>query len=363
MYEILIDNKLYDEFNVLQQMAKAEGWYRAIVDGKDSYFITVLIDNVPAFSFTAIKINQHTIRIVTKLYSNPRFRNNVKLSLWKSIIDDCVNLFDSPMFHWAKLKIITRHPSLSNWKSMYRKRGWIVEEDSLYQIGNDKTSSTAWKQIYYSGDISLLQRLSMSQQKYREVFGPYNFTQNWSKPAIENAQAIITSPKNCLEIGTFEGRFAVWLAENYNCRVTTIDPFDGSLYNVPQVLFNEAKKNCIHNIKISNCPITLYQDTSLNVLKKLNEKFDFIYIDGSHKASDVLQDLVLSYSLLNKGGVILLDDSVYWKARDHITREFIQDVVESPRIAVDSFIHIHWKDIEVLKLPNNYQTAFRKLND
>ena len=36
------------------------------------------------------------------------------------------------------------------------------------------------------------------------------------------------------------------------------------------------------------------------------EKFDFIYVDGSHQAPDVLVDAVLSALLLRKGGVLVL---------------------------------------------------------
>jgi predicted O-methyltransferase YrrM len=153
------------------------------------------------------------------------------------------------------------------------------------------------------------------------------------------------------------------LAETYKCNVTTIDPFDGAVYGVSQTLFDEAYKNCINNLKKCKEEIKFIHKKSYEALHDLkDERFDFIYIDGSHKSQEVLEDLVMSYRLLNKDGIIMLDDSVYWKARKHITNELIHDVTESPRMAIDNFIHIHWKNIQVLKLANNYQTAFKKLS-
>ena len=362
-FDIICKDEPYPEFDYLQKQAINEGWNRAIIDDKDTYFLTVMIGNIPAFSFTSVQIGDDVLRIVTKLYSNPEIRKNITHKLWKNIVHSCIAIFDTEHFNHIKLKLITRHPSLSNWKTIYRKLNWVIEEDNLYLIGRDKKKQTSWKQIYYKGDIDCLQTENISYDKYVSLFGPYTFTYDWSNPAIENAKMILKEPKNVLEIGTFEGRFAIWLAETYKCNVTTIDPFDGDVYGVSQTLFDEAYKNCINNLKKCKEEIKFIHKKSYEALHDLkDERFDFIYIDGSHKSQEVLEDLVMSYRLLNKDGIIMLDDSVYWKARKHITNELIHDVTESPRMAVDNFIHIHWKNIQVLKLANNYQTAFKKLS-
>ena len=48
-----------------------------------------------------------------------------------------------------------------------------------------------------------------------------------------------------------------------------------------------------------------------------DKKYDFIYIDGSHKAEEVLDDCVSSWKILNKGGLLILDD-FFWKGYDNI---------------------------------------------
>ena len=41
------------------------------------------------------------------------------------------------------------------------------------------------------------------------------------------------------------------------------------------------------------------------------QKYDIIYIDGSHEARDVLEDAVLAYRLLKIGGLLIFDDCVH----------------------------------------------------
>ena len=38
------------------------------------------------------------------------------------------------------------------------------------------------------------------------------------------------------------------------------------------------------------------------------ENFDLIYIDGSHRAADVLFDAIESYNILKKDGILFFDD-------------------------------------------------------
>ncbi len=48
-------------------------------------------------------------------------------------------------------------------------------------------------------------------------------------------------------------------------------------------------------------------------------KFDFIYVDASHKAIDVLHDGVMSFQILKPGGSIIFDD--YKWGPDQIEKE------------------------------------------
>jgi predicted O-methyltransferase YrrM len=362
-FEIIIDTQPFGMFNDLQSMAKKEGWTKAFISKSDTHFCVVVKDGIPYYSYTAQKLSSTVVRVATKLYSNPELRAELSLKEIKAMKLAASTLFDHPDFSEFKLKVITRHPSLPERGATYKRVGYNECED-LYLINGKNEDQIAWKKLFYKGDLELLNRPRITQKQYVQMFGNYTFNYNWSKPAIENARELLQKPKACLEIGTFEGRFAIWLAETFKCSVTAVDPFDGSKYGIAKEIFVEAERNCRNNFAHCKQDINLIQGESFDVMNEMylnGRTFDFIYIDGSHLARDVLADMVMAYRILRDDGIILLDDSVSWKARDHISNETIHDPSQSPRMAVDNFIHIHWKEIEVLKLPHSGQVAFRKL--
>ena len=54
--------------------------------------------------------------------------------------------------------------------------------------------------------------------------------------------------------------------------------------------------------------VRFVKDSSVNYLKNCKEKFDFFFLDGSHKAKMVYQEIALALKLLYKNGIILLHD-------------------------------------------------------
>lgn len=77
------------------------------------------------------------------------------------------------------------------------------------------------------------------------------------------------------------------------------------------------------------------------------ENFDFIYIDGSHRSPDVIQDSILSFGLLKKGGIMIFDD--YGKVQS----------IELPKLAIDCFLSIFAKEMKVLL--KEYQVVIEKI--
>ena len=75
---------------------------------------------------------------------------------------------------------------------------------------------------------------------------------------------------------------------------------------------------------------------------------------GSHQAPDVLSDAVLSFSLLREGGVIAFDD--YLWAED---MSYGRDPLRCPKPAIDAFINIYFRKVEVISAPL-YQMYIRK---
>lgn len=195
----------------------------------------------------------------------------------------------------------------------------------------------------------------------------YNFIVDWSKATRKNAEYIMSkhaiAPQKTIEVGVFEGQFSLWLLDNY-ASITHhvgIDSYRGN-YEVDDTVMDIAYDRFLNNL--DNCrhkhKFEFHRDTSLNALKSLSGEFDFIYVDGDHTSSAVLEDLVLSFALLKPGGVILCDDASSWKYTHHSTKTKSPDPSLSPRMAVDSFIHCNWPRLDVLELPASSQVAFQK---
>ena len=129
-----------------------------------------------------------------------------------------------------------------------------------------------------------------------------------------------------LEIGVFEGRSLIWMLENIltdpTSRATCIDIFPRDL-----------EHTFLANLKMSGFAwkTTIIKGYSQVELRKLPfSSFDIIYIDGSHRAPDVLADAVFSWPLLKKGGVFIFDDYQWMKGKF--------PPQERPELAINSFV-------------------------
>jgi predicted O-methyltransferase YrrM len=174
-------------------------------------------------------------------------------------------------------------------------------------------------------------------------------------------------PKSTVEIGAFEGHTTFNVTNEIvkvypEYRHYVIDPF-GFSDDLPSGVIADAEKVFRENLSTFSFKdnIEFMNTTSwqgLLDLHRRNVKVDFVYIDGDHRAATVLEDMVLSFQLLNSGGIMLCDDSVSWKHHDS---NRIASLHSSPKLAVDNFIQCNWDRIEVITLPNGYQTAVRRL--
>lgn len=198
--------------------------------------------------------------------------------------------------------------------------------------------------------------------KELKLFQFHEFIQS----SIQHIIKEIGPPKTVVEIGVFQGYFTFnmtgMLAPSIpDYKHYAIDPFDAS-HDLDDDKIAEAYDIFTENLK--NFPLSKHiefiRNKSWPVLMDLINKDiqpDLIYIDGDHRAAGVLEDLVLSYKLLKIGGVILCDDSVSWV---HTDKNKIKQPQMSPRLAVDNFIQCYWDKIELLNLPNGWQSGFIK---
>lgn len=178
--------------------------------------------------------------------------------------------------------------------------------------------------------------------------------------SVESICRQLGFPKTVIEIGVFEGETTFKMSEVLSRKVEgykhyAIDPFDISA-DLPEENISSTKEIFLNNLKESQSGLIEFMNMksfdALIDLRNRGVKADLIYVDGDHRAPEVLQDAVLGFELLNIGGVMLFDDSVVWRYKG--------DITNSPKIAVDNFIQCYWDRLEVLEIPNGYQLAIRR---
>lgn len=189
----------------------------------------------------------------------------------------------------------------------------------------------------------------------------YNFTKDWfswSPPVWEQVFKQLNA-KNILEIGCFEGRATTWLIENTQSEeIICVDTFEGGEEHTPETM-DGVYDRWRHNVDVavskvdSQSDIRLIQDYSYNALVRLwseNQEFDFIYIDGSHVAKDVLTDACMAWPMLATGGVMCFDDYGWGEPLPE---------THKPKLAVDAFVDIFQEDLEVIH--KGYQLLVQRM--
>jgi predicted O-methyltransferase YrrM len=199
----------------------------------------------------------------------------------------------------------------------------------------------------------------------------FEFTENWFQHTaqwwtdlFEKFRWPTSNRRSVLEIGSFEGQSTVWMLMNLMKRpadgIVCIDPFTGSEEHTDKQthhLFERFKANVAQTGKAAH--VRVLRMPSAEALPRLvveGYRCDFAYIDGSHRAADVLADLCASWSLLNPGGLCICDDFL-WQPDG----AGASNVLASPKIAIDAFTTIYADQIQIIRSSQNYQVAFLKL--
>ena len=114
----------------------------------------------------------------------------------------------------------------------------------------------------------------------------------------------IINPKKILEIGTFTGYSTLCLAEGLdkNGQIHTID-VNEELYDLQRKYFKKSP---------FNDNITQHLGNALDIIPKLNQEFDLIFLDADKINYPKYLELLINK--LKKGGV-LLSDNVLWDGK------------------------------------------------
>jgi len=139
-----------------------------------------------------------------------------------------------------------------------------------------------------------------------------------------------------LELGAYEGGSTIWflryLLSHPNSSLISIDTWsdqrDPASYSptgdplsdqVPNEITKQTFLSNIQHVTNGNKVSALATDSatglSLLLLSSRVFSFDFIYVDASHRASEIFIDVSLAWRLLRPGGLMLLDDYQFPAAR------------------------------------------------
>jgi predicted O-methyltransferase YrrM len=177
------------------------------------------------------------------------------------------------------------------------------------------------------------------------------YTNNWFEiTGKANFEKYILPLKdlNCnfLEVGCYEGQTSNWLLDNTNAKLNVVDTFEGG-QDLPQEV--DLLKRFTENTEKHESRIWVNVGKSQEVMRSDMKTYDFIYIDGSHLAGDTLEDAVLAFRLLKKGGIMIFDD--YTWGRQLPLREI-------PAVGIDAFVYVFADQLEVLE--KNSQMIIKK---
>lgn len=191
------------------------------------------------------------------------------------------------------------------------------------------------------------------------------FTSDWFSRHIPNFERHLISFKgkddlHFLEIGSYEGRSACWLLDNIltgkNNFMFCCDTFEGSSEHEEMgIEYSGLFESFMQNVKEYGNKVVVLKGPSYEMLFKLPQNYyDFIYIDGSHEAQNVLEDAVISFRLLKKDGILAFDDYnwSFWTNRySEPDKEIDKELyIREPKIAINAFLKIYQNQYKLLQL-------------
>jgi hypothetical protein len=155
----------------------------------------------------------------------------------------------------------------------------------------------------------------------------FEFTETWADDNIPFTAPLLRRFAegrrriDYLEIGAYEGRNLAFIDHLLPGQVaaTVVDPWFDEALN-PEEKYHDVEPRFSRNAAMLRFPsLTVRRGFSTYELPKMlerGERFDLIYVDGSHTAWAVFVDLAFCAAMLRVGGLMILDD--YWHEESEI---------------------------------------------
>ena len=156
-----------------------------------------------------------------------------------------------------------------------------------------------------------------------------------------------------LEIGSFEGNSAMFVAENFkDCKIYCVDTWIGHEQYFKDKNFNEIEKNFHSNTKNYSNIIKVKKKSDTFFKENKDLKFDVIYVDGDHYSDQVSLDCLNAWALLKKDGILICDDYIW---------SYFDDIKKNPCYAINMFLKEIKNKYKILQVSKS-QIFLRKLD-
>lgn len=206
----------------------------------------------------------------------------------------------------------------------------------------------------------------------------YRFTNTWFAKSRDAWRRLLPQldPARILEIGSYEGAAVCFLIDELAPRkpleIHCVDTWAGGVEHAEggehPADMGSVEARFRHNtgqaLAAARHPVDLHvhrkpSDEALVDLLAGGRRnaFDFVYVDGSHQAPDVLCDAVLGFRLLRVGGVMAFDDYLWAEKLPYGT-----DPIRCPKPAIDAFTTLYCRKLRILEAPL-YQIYVQKTGD
>jgi hypothetical protein len=166
-----------------------------------------------------------------------------------------------------------------------------------------------------------------------------------------------------LEIGTYTGTSLISMVKYiHNSIGVGVDSWcsynecdNHILKNIDNLKIEETFYRNVENSGLKNRIVGIKSNSKKFLLTALNkiQKYNIIYIDGSHTLLDTYSDLILSFELLKVGGLLIIDDYLF----DYPYGE----ILERPYDAINKFLDDYNLHIKVLD--KGYRVFLEKVSN
>ena len=182
-------------------------------------------------------------------------------------------------------------------------------------------SSTPWRvyPVILRTRLTVLRdraRLAPRREAFRAMMRERDFSTDWFTRRLDGWLTVferhpLPASAEVLEIGSWEGMSSLFILATWpDARLTCVDNWQGG--GICAGIAAGAGSEARFDVNMADYADRIDKFTGTSAAyfaaRDPGERFDFIYVDGSHRYADVLIDAFEGFDALKPGGIMIFDD-------------------------------------------------------